>query len=117
MLRAARTGFASGHRGGTLVVAFTVGDVGLVALSQQVSDVNQTADLVERRILIAAALALLVAMLVGWASAHAVTRRLSHLEQGARRIALGRVRPSHRRPVARRAGPAGARVRPDADPP
>ena len=62
---------------------------GLVALSQQVSDVNQTADLVERRILIAAALALLVAMLVGWASAHAVTRRLSHLEQGARRIALG----------------------------
>ena len=89
VLRAARTGFASGHRGGTLVVAFTVGDVGLVALSQQVSDVNQTADLVERRILIAAALALLVAMLVGWASAHAVTRRLSHLEQGARRIALG----------------------------
>ena len=89
VLHAARTGFASGHRGGTLVVAFTVGDVGLVALSQQVSDVNQTADLVERRILIAAALALLVAMLVGWASAHAVTRRLSHLEQGARRIALG----------------------------
>ena len=89
VLRAARTGFASGHRGGTLVVAFTVGDVGLVALSQQVSDVNQTADLVERRILIAAALALAVAMLVGWASAHAVTRRLSHLEQGARRIALG----------------------------
>ena len=89
VLRAARTGFASGHRGGALVVAFTVGDVGLVALSQQVSDVNETADLVERRILIAAALALLVAMLVGWASAHAVTRRLSHLEQGARRIALG----------------------------
>jgi signal transduction histidine kinase len=89
VLRAAQTGFASGHRGGTLVVAFTVGNAGLVALSQQVSDVNETADLVERRILIAAALALLVAMLVGWASAHAVTRRLSHLEQGARRIALG----------------------------
>jgi signal transduction histidine kinase len=89
VLEAARTGFASGHRGGALVVAFTVGDVGLVALSQQVGDVNETADLVERRILIAAALALLVAMLVGWASAHAVTRRLSHLEQGARRIALG----------------------------
>jgi signal transduction histidine kinase len=89
VLQAARTGFASGHRGGALVVAFRVGDVGLVALSQQVGDVNETADLVERRILIAAALALLVAMLVGWASAHAVTRRLSHLEQGARRIALG----------------------------
>jgi signal transduction histidine kinase len=89
VLEAARTGFASGHRGGALVVAFRVGDVGLVALSQQVGDVNETADLVERRILIAAALALAVAMLVGWASAHAVTRRLSHLEQGARRIALG----------------------------
>jgi signal transduction histidine kinase len=89
VLRAAKTGFASGHRGGTLVVAFKVGNAGLVALSQQVSDVNETADLVERRILIAAALALLVAMLVGWASAHALTRRLSQLEQGARRIALG----------------------------
>src|SRR4029077_7527967 len=66
VLRAARTGFASGHHGGTLVVAFTVGDVGLVALSQQVSDVNQTADLVERRNLIAARLALLGAMLVAW---------------------------------------------------
>src|SRR4029078_9337588 len=89
VLRAARTGFASGHRGAPLVVGFTGGDVGLVALSQQVSDVNQTADLVERRILIAAALALLVAMLVVWASGPARTRRLSHLEQGARRIALG----------------------------
>ena len=52
-------------------------------------DVNQTSDLVERRILIAAALALLVAMLVGWAAAHAVSHRLLQLEQGARRIALG----------------------------
>jgi signal transduction histidine kinase len=87
--RAVRDGFASGRRGSTLVVAFTVGDRGVVALSQQISDVNETSDLVERRILIAAALALLVAMLVGWASALAVTRRLSQLEQGAQRIARG----------------------------
>jgi signal transduction histidine kinase len=87
--RAAREGFATGRHGGDLVVAFVVESSGVVAFSQQVGDVNQTSDLVERRILIAAALALLVAMLVGWASAHAVTHRLSRLEQGAQRIALG----------------------------
>jgi signal transduction histidine kinase len=87
--RAARDGFATGRHGGQLVVAFIVESAGVVAFSQQIGDVNQTSDLVERRIVIAAALALLVAMLVGWASAHAVTHRLSRLEQGAQRIALG----------------------------
>ena len=52
------------------------------------SDVNETADLVERRILIAAALALLVALLVGWAAAQRHPPA-PQLEQGARRIALG----------------------------
>jgi signal transduction histidine kinase len=87
--QAVRSGFASERGGGQLVVAFTIGRSGLVVLSQQVGDVNETSDLVERRILIATALALLVALLVGWASAHAVTHRLAQLEQGAQRIALG----------------------------
>jgi signal transduction histidine kinase len=88
--RAARQGtVATGRHGGLLVVAFPVQGGGIVALSQPFGDVNQTSDLVERRILIAAALALVVAMLVGWASAHAVTARLQRLEQGARRISLG----------------------------
>ena len=88
----------------------------MVLLSQQVTDVNETADLVERRILIAAALALLVAALVGWAAAlrrhppagAAGARRHPHLD--------GRVRHADRRRVTRRAGPAGAGIRPDADP-
>ena len=65
--RAVKTGLARGRGGGDLVVAFTVPGApgGVVALSQQVTDINETADLVERRILIAAALALLVASLVG----------------------------------------------------
>ena len=61
----------------------------MVVLTQQLGDINETADLVENRILIATALALMVALLVGWAAAHAVTHRLSQLEQGAQRIALG----------------------------
>jgi signal transduction histidine kinase len=89
--RAVTLGFAKGRGGGDLVVAFRVHDEpgGVVALSQQVTDVNETADLVERRILIAAALALLVASLVGWAAAHAVTHRLARLERAATRISMG----------------------------
>jgi len=88
--RAARQGtVATGRHDGLLIVAFPVQGGGIVAFSQQIGDVNRTSDLVERRILIAAALALVVAMLVGWASAHAVTARLQRLEQGARRISLG----------------------------
>ena len=86
-------GFASGRVGGQLVVAFTLPrggqPSGVVVLTQQLGDINETADLVENRILIATALALMVALLVGWAAAHAVTHRLSQLEQGAQRIALG----------------------------
>jgi len=58
-------------------------------LTQPVGDVNETSDLVERRIVIATGLALLVALLVGWGAAHAVTLRLARLEAGAQRIAVG----------------------------
>ncbi len=85
----AHNGFANDRRNGRLIVAFRVGGTGLVVLTQPVGDVNTTADLVERRILIATGLALLVAMLVGWGAAHAVTLRLARLEQGAQRIAVG----------------------------
>jgi signal transduction histidine kinase len=87
--QAVANGFASRRSNGRLMVAFTVRRSGLVVLTQPVRDVDDTADLVERRILIATGLALLVASLVGWASAYAVTLRLSRLEQGAQRIALG----------------------------
>ena len=100
---------------GDLVVAVRMpGSNAVVALSQQVSDVNATADTVERRILIAAVLALAVACAVGWGAAHAVSRRLARLERAATRISIGRVRRADRRPVARRAGRALPGVRHDA---
>ncbi|HET6850440.1 MAG TPA: ATP-binding protein [Gaiellales bacterium] len=83
------SGFASDRHGGRLKVAARVGPGTVVVLTQPVGDVNETSDLVERRILIATALALLVALLVGWGAAHAVTLRLARLEAGAQRIAVG----------------------------
>jgi signal transduction histidine kinase len=77
--------------GGGVVVAFPVnGDDGIVLLSQGVGDVNTAATLVERRILIATALALVVATVVGWGLALAVSRRLGKLESASSRIAAGR---------------------------
>jgi signal transduction histidine kinase len=77
--------------GGGVVVAFPVnGDDGVVMLSQGVGDVNTAATLVERQILIATALALAVATVVGWGLALAVSRRLGKLESASSRIAAGR---------------------------
>ena len=78
-------------KGGGVVVAFPVnGHDGVVLLSQGVGDVNTAASLVERRILIATALALAVATVVGWGLALAVSRRLGKLESASSRIAAGR---------------------------
>jgi signal transduction histidine kinase len=77
-----------GREGTDLIVAFPV-EGGVVVLAQQLGDVDAVADLVERRILAATAIALLVAGLVGWATSHAVTHRLGRLERAADRISLG----------------------------
>ena len=82
-------------RGGGVVVAFPMNGArnrneGVVLLSQGVGDVNTAASLVERRILIATALALTVATIVGWGLALAVSRRLGKLEAASSRIAAGR---------------------------
>jgi signal transduction histidine kinase len=74
--------------GGSIVVAFGMPG-GVVVLDQPVTEVSATANLVERRIVIAAVLALVVATAVGWAAAVTVTRRLGALEAAARRIAAG----------------------------
>jgi len=87
---AVRGGIGRGRTpGGQVVVAFPVPNGGVVMLSQGVSDVNTAAALVERRILIAAGLALGVATVVGWAAAVAVSRRVGKLESAASRIAAG----------------------------
>ncbi len=88
---AARGRIAPGRTpGGGVVVAFRVGDDGVVLLSQGVGDVNTAAALVERQILIATGLALAVAVVVGWALAVAVSRRVGKLESASSRIAAGR---------------------------
>jgi two-component system, OmpR family, sensor kinase len=74
--------------GSDLVVAFPVNG-GVVVLAQQLGDINDVADVVERQILLATVLALFVASLVGWGAAHAVTHRLSRLERAADRISTG----------------------------
>jgi signal transduction histidine kinase len=79
---------------GDLVVAFKLPKnadppTTIVALSQQVRDIDSTADFVERRILVATGLALLVACLVGWGAAYAASRRLARLERAATRISVG----------------------------
>jgi signal transduction histidine kinase len=61
----------------------------VVLLTQRVKDVNETADLVERRILIATLLALFIAFVVGWGAAVTISRRVQHLERAARRMAQG----------------------------
>jgi signal transduction histidine kinase len=77
--------------GGGVVVAFPVSNgKGVVMLAQGVGDVNTAASLVERRILIATGLALVVATVVGWGLALAVSRRLGKLESASSRIAAGR---------------------------
>jgi signal transduction histidine kinase len=62
----------------------------VVAMTQRLGDVNDAAELVQRQIIYAAALALLVAVLVGWAAAVAISQRLSSLEAAATRVAAGR---------------------------
>jgi two-component system OmpR family sensor kinase len=87
---AARGGIGRGRTpGGGVVVAFPVANDGVVLLSQGVGDVNTAAALVERRILIATGLALVVATVVGWGLAVAVSRRVGKLESASSRIAAG----------------------------
>ncbi len=91
IVKAARRGEIGHGRtlGGAAAVAFPVPNRGVVMLSQSVADVNSTAALVERRILIATGLALAVATVVGWGLAVAVSRRVGKLESASSRIAAG----------------------------
>jgi signal transduction histidine kinase len=61
----------------------------VVLYSQSLSDVTETVDLVERRILIAVAIAAPLAWLVGALAAMALVARIRRLERASRRIAGG----------------------------
>ena len=90
LAKAARAdGVARGRTSsGGVVVAFTVSG-GLLFLSQGLSDVNSAASLVERQILIATLIAVVVAVVVGWGAALAISVRLERLKEAAARIAAG----------------------------
>ena len=86
---AMRSGVARGRtQSGGVVVAFKVSG-GLLFLSQGLSDVNAAASLVERQILFAAVVAMVVAVVVGWGAALAISVRLERLKEAASRVAAG----------------------------
>ena len=87
---ARRAGLAGGRTpNGGVVVAFQAPSGGVVVMWQGVGDVNTAASLVERQILIATGIAVLVAAVVGWGAALAISTRLERIEQAASRIAAG----------------------------
>ncbi len=61
----------------------------VVVVSTSLQDADHTVDLVKRRILIAGALALALALLVGYVAARMFARRIRRLERAADRIAAG----------------------------
>jgi signal transduction histidine kinase len=79
------------NRGGTEYVeaARAVSPEILVLVSASLEDSLATVDLVRRRILLAGALALVAALLAGYAGAWVFARRIRRLEQAAERIAAG----------------------------
>jgi signal transduction histidine kinase len=61
----------------------------VVVVSSTLREADRTVELVERRILLAGALALALALVVGYAAAWMFARRIRRLEQAAERIATG----------------------------
>jgi signal transduction histidine kinase len=61
----------------------------MVLVSTSLREADRTVELVERRILLAGALALALALLVGYSAAWLFARRIRRLEQAAERIATG----------------------------
>lgn len=63
---------------------------GIVLVSSSLSDVADEVDLVQQRVLLAGAIALVAALLVGYGGAWVFARRIRRLERAADRIAGGR---------------------------
>jgi signal transduction histidine kinase len=62
---------------------------GIVLVSSSLSDVADEVELVQQRVILAGAIALIAALLVGYGGAWAFTRRIRRLERAAERIARG----------------------------
>ncbi|HWH06030.1 MAG TPA: HAMP domain-containing sensor histidine kinase [Gaiellaceae bacterium] len=70
--------------------ALPTNDGAIVLLTSSLEDPLSAVDVVERRLLVAAAIALAVALLVGYVGASVHARRIRRLERAAERIAKGR---------------------------
>jgi two-component system, OmpR family, sensor kinase len=66
------------------------GDGPIVLLSSSLADPLSSVDVIERRLLVAGLIALLVAVILGYAGASLHARRIRRLERAAERIARGR---------------------------
>jgi len=93
-VRAARTshlerGTVSRGNGEFAEVAFPIGTGNVLLLSAPLHDALADVDAVQRRLLLAGGLALIVALLVGYGAARLFARRIRRLERAAGRIAGG----------------------------
>jgi len=93
-VRAARTshlerGTVSRGNGEFAEVAFPIGTGNVLLLSAPLHDALADVDAVQRRLLLAGGLALIVALLIGYSAARLFARRIRRLERAAGRIAGG----------------------------
>jgi len=93
-VRAARTshlerGTVSRGNGEFAEVAFPIGTGNVLLLSAPLHDALADVDAVQRRLLLAGGLALIVALLIGYGAARLFARRIRRLERAAGRIAGG----------------------------
>ncbi len=88
-----RSGFGSSDEGAVAQVARPLNVGGnvtkVVVFSSTLADVTDNVAVIRNQILVAGGLALLLAAVAGWLVAHAITRRVKALEEGAGRVARG----------------------------
>jgi signal transduction histidine kinase len=82
-------GTVSRENGEFAEVAFPIGNGSVLLLSAPLHDALADVDAVQRRLLLAGGLALIVALLVGYGAARLFARRIRRLERAAGRIAGG----------------------------
>src|SRR4051794_7898946 len=86
------TGTEAGGGGRMAEAAFPLrraGKLRVAVFSTQLNDVSDTVSVIRRRVLIAGGLAVLIAGLLGWVVARALSQRIKRLEGVARRVARG----------------------------
>ena len=90
----AGTGVIAGTPSAEVAVPLPAAEpVWIAVYSQPLGDVTDNVALIKRQILIAGAIALALSLLAGFWAARAISRRLSRLDQAARRVARGHFEP------------------------